>query len=324
MPQESIYLFHGEESYYTHSSVKKLRESFPDHSPVFFEEQVDLEAVFQVCSSASLFAGQSLLLVKSPHFLLKAASDKELATLKTCIQLCKDNGHVLVCYCPGKKVDMRKKASGLFKKQGSVTEHKSLNDWEQDKLFTFMQEHLQSEGKTIDFEAMAALEDCAGNSLSVLSQCLQTLSTFVGDKTSIEYADVSALYSGQQASLFQLGNSLKKADNSALVQQIKALITNHEPPVRILATLHSQLKLFYQLRLLQKQGQSPADMASTLRKHPFYIKTVLKELASKLSLERLSDCLQSLSKADLELKTGRKSPENALMVCVVALNQALT
>ncbi len=324
MSKTSIYLIHGEESFYIDAAVKSLRANYPEHTPSFFEEQVNLDEVFQVCSSASLFSQQAILLIKMPHFLIKSASDPDLKTLKTCLGLVQENGHILVCYCPGKKVDMRKKASALFKKQGTVTEHKALNDWEQDKLFTFMKDVLKKENKQIDFDAMTALEACAGNSLSILSQCLQTLSTYVGEKSTISLQDIETLYTSQQATLFQLGSALKKADTKALTRHIKALMLNHEPPVRILATLHSQIKLFYQLRLLQKQGKSEADMASVLRKHPFYIKTVLKELHSQLSVDRLRHCIQDLAKADFDLKSGRKSPENALGVCVVALTQTLT
>ena len=254
---------------------------------------------------------------------LKAPSEKDLNTLTSCLSLAQENQHIIVAVCPGKKVDMRKKAAQLFKKQGEVIEHKSLNQWEQDKLFGFMSTYCQNKGASISTDAMVALESCSGNSLSVLSQCLDTLLTYIQPETSISDSAVKALYHGEESSLFQLGEAIKKAKVQSLNQCLKALLKSNEPPVRILATLHNQFKLYYQLRLLESKNESEASMAKILKKTPIFLKTLRRELSRTYTLSTLKKCLYLVRDADLNLKTGRQVADTAVHYCVMAISTVI-
>ena len=142
-----LFLFHGDEALLVENQVKTLESQYPDHYRILFQENASLDELFTLTGGASLFAAQHLIIAKQSPYLKNALSDSEFNVITQCCENAKLNGHILCFYSPGTKCDMRKKLTKYIKKSGHVAEFKGFSDWDQQKLYTWIQDHVQKNGK---------------------------------------------------------------------------------------------------------------------------------------------------------------------------------
>jgi DNA polymerase-3 subunit delta len=313
---KQVYFFCGEETYLTDQAISTLKHQHRASHQVQFSDQFSVAELRDCISMTALFSTTQLILVKNPWFLNKAPSDKEVEMIKQFITMVPNTDHTLVIYVLG-PVDQRKKVASFLKKNSAFTRHSPFNQWEQDKVLQWLENAIKTRSKTIEQSALIALEQIGGTQLQLLSNELDTLCLYIGNRPHITLDDIKEMSADKSANTFHLIDALKAGDTAEIIGCVDRLLHSGEDPIRLMGLIVSQVRLFVQLLQLQSQRLSSQDIAKEVGKNPYYIQKLLPQLLKKHSLTGVTQQLIRLATADYEIKSGKKKPESALKVALL-------
>jgi DNA polymerase III delta subunit len=219
-----------------------------------------------------------------------------------------------------------KKNTSLFRFFSSLPPEvvglKELRFLKEKALFAWMDKKFLSHGKTAAYEAKIKLQELAGNDLRRVSNEIEKLITFVGDKNEIELDDVNQV-SGWVKSFFEweIADSLGKADFERSLMVMNNLFKEGVKAEYILGSMAKFFRDIFLARLLLKEkSMDRKAIFKELRPHihekfgNFYA-TKFREFFSfveKFSMGDLNRVLAELEEVDLKMKTTSLTPQTLL------------
>lgn len=215
-----------------------------------------------------------------------------------------------------------------------------------DPMFKAVSKHLSRFGKSISPSAFSLLRERCENDLGRVMEELEKLISFVGDRETIERADVEAVVAEEVSSrMFELVDAIGRRDVPTALKALRYTLQSGEPPAKTLAMIARQIRLILQAKLLLGMGairgdvramdydaisealrDIPEQVAQLLpesRKHnllkqkPFPVLQALR-LSVNFTLEELKRAMERVLEADVALKTGG-TPEMVLEDLVIDL-----
>ena len=100
------------------------------------------------------------------------------------------------------------------------------------------------------------------------------------------------------------------------------LVMQGEETIKINAILLSQLRLFLQTKFLVKIGYQQANIAETLKIHPYRVKLAMQEVR-KFDEQLLVQLFDQLVEMDYQIKTGQIEKELSFQLFVLRTGQLL-
>jgi DNA polymerase III subunit delta len=170
-------------------------------------------------------------------------------------------------------------------------------------------------GKKLQATAGALLVELVGTSLGLLDSELAKLSSYVGDKDSIELADVDALVGrSRAANVFKIMDAVGDAKPAAALGILGELFEEGEAPLAILGALGSQLRKLGTASRLHKQGASVEEAMDRagVAKWPQGRDSARKQM-KQLGFSRLDKLFDWLVEADQGMKGGSPLPSELLL-----------
>lgn len=215
-----------------------------------------------------------------------------------------------------------------------------------DPMFKAVSRYLSKFGKSISPSAFSLLRERCENDLGRVMEELEKLISFVGDRETIERADVEAVVAEEVSSrMFELVDAIGRRDIPTALKALRYTLQSGEPPAKTLAMIARQIRLILQAKLLLEMGairgdvramdydtisealkNVPEQVARLLpesRKHnllkqkPFPILQALR-LSVNFTLDDLKRAMERVLEADVALKTGG-TPEMVLEDLVIDL-----
>lgn len=172
-------------------------------------------------------------------------------------------------------------------------------------------------GVSITPEAKKLLADFIGNNLRLLANELDKLATYVGKGASINVDDVRQLSAQvQEARIFDLTDALAQRNRQQALNILHDLLSDGEPPLKLLSTITSQIRSLLLVKELAQKGMRAPQIASTLSMAPFIVDKSLRQVG-KFSPAQLESAYRQLLATDAALKRSRLTPEMALDLLVV-------
>ena len=154
------------------------------------------------------------------------------------------------------------------------------------------------------------LADTIGNDSSRLAGELEKLALYC-DGDVIDLAAVNALAGPAQQNALAVGKALLAGDMGRALMQIDGLIATNEPPLRLVASLVSQIRGWLWLILLEQSGQQDptviANAAGIGNPKRIY---VMRRQVSGVRTQRLLKLLADILDVEVEIKRGKR-PETA-------------
>ncbi|MEL0171830.1 MAG: DNA polymerase III subunit delta, partial [Synechococcus sp.] len=152
--------------------------------------------------------------------------------------------------------------------------------------------------------AAELLADTIGNDSSRLAGELEKLALYCGEKA-VDVAAVKALAGPAQQNALAVGEALLAGDVGSALTQIDGLMAANEPPLRLVASLVSQLRGWLWLTLLEQSGeQDPTVIAKAAGiGNPKRIYVMRKQLRG-VRPQRLLKLLGRLLDVEAALKLG--------------------
>ncbi|WP_256084528.1 DNA polymerase III subunit delta, partial [Staphylococcus aureus] len=102
---------------------------------------------------------------------------------------------------------------------------------------------------------------------------------FLGDRPTINKQDVNQIINRSfEQNVFLLTEYIQKRKQEQAIHLVKDLITMKEAPIKLLALITSNYRLFYQCKSLSQKGYSGQQIAKTIGVPPYRVKLALGQV----------------------------------------------
>jgi DNA polymerase-3 subunit delta len=199
-------------------------------------------------------------------------------------------------------LDLRLKAFQAAKKRGFVFEFPSLRDRE---VSGWLVSEAKRRGVAFSANAADLLSELAGPDLGRLSQALEQLTLYVGERKTIGPDDVEELVSEtRQRSVFELSRAIGEGNTERATRMLHRMLANREPALRIQFMLIRQLRQMWKAKELLAQQVGRGEIASAIGVPPFALDEILAP-ARQLSVRALARAFERFYRNDRAMKSSR-------------------
>ncbi|MBD3883501.1 DNA polymerase III subunit delta [Phormidium tenue FACHB-886] len=303
-----VYLFWGDDDFALNRAVMALRDRSLDADWASFNadklppEQPDAPIqALNLAMTPPFGAGKRFVwLADTP--LCQRCPDEVLTELEQTLPNLPDTTVLLLT--TASKPDGRLKATKLLQHHAEVREFTSIPPWKTDLLTQQVRKAAQEVGVKLTNDAVQLLAESVGNHSRQLYMELEKLSLFGGDAP-VGGAAVQMLVTTSTQNSLQLAAAIRQGDTSRSLTLIGDLIRQNEAPLRIVATLVGQFRLWLWVKLMQEAGERDekeiARAAEVSNPKRIYF---LQQEVRPLSVSSLQRSLPILLELEFGLKQG--------------------
>ena len=177
----------------------------------------------------------------------------------------------------------------------------------------------------IEPDAARELVDALGGDMMLISQELEKLVLYVGEKKRITLGDVETMVlAAKQRSLYELTDAISAHDRARALQILDAILSSAEGEDAAIGHLYMLAKTFRQMLVIfeRKVRDSRAlwqALWQGFRVPPFAAEDVLRQARRYQSRRELTRALRLIARADLELRSNPPSKRLVLERLVLEL-----
>lgn len=92
----------------------------------------------------------------------------------------------------------------------------------------------------------------------------------------------------------------------------------NEEPIKLIVLIAGQMRLIYQVKLLDRKGYNDKEIGKFLGVNPYRLKYIRQE-GKSFDLNELLKCLDELSKLDVQIKTGKIDKKMGLELFMIRI-----
>lgn len=163
------------------------------------------------------------------------------------------------------------------------------------------------------------LEYCKEDITKLKNECIK-LKTYKFNEKTISKKDVEDMciekLGDSQELTFAFSRSLAEKNKKDALLKYKELLAYNLEPYSIVGLLASQIRIIYQVKALEEQGMSNAEIAKTLEKKPFYIQKT-SELTRYYTKKELLELIIKLENIDIQIKTTDIDPNSLIELFIL-------
>ncbi|MGR3221055.1 MAG: DNA polymerase III subunit delta [Candidatus Anammoxibacter sp.] len=303
------YVVFGEERFLVKQALLLIKEKEldKDNIDLTFTEyngtDVSFGQIFDELWTASLLGGDNkrLVLIEDAGDLLKKYKKKVQEYLKSpspyaCPVFVSDKIDAWIKKIPNNKL--------------TTVECKKLRDYQLPSWITARGRRYR---KKIVSEASKALIGETGNDLVLLDNHIAKLSTYVGDRETIDEGDVHAIiFDGKKQTVFELTNAMADKDAANALEILKRLITFGEDFSRVISILGWQVRRLWKAKRIVKDCSNNAlniakRLQEELKINNYFLKGFVKQV-ERFSENDLQVKFGYIADADVAIKTSSLAP----------------
>jgi len=284
----SVFLFAGEDGYSKEKAIEEISASIFGGSSrqldykVFYGGETDAKEIAEYVNTVPFAAPKRLAVVKDFEKLPKEEKARLIASIEKPLK-----SACLVLETGGGKP--REEESRL---PGHV-QVRRFDGVTDSQVLPWMRRELASKGKTIRNSAALVLKELRGKDLASLSQELEKLSLYVGERKEVEPSDVEALVGKSLAgSAFDLAKAIEIKDVRNALDISSALVRSGKKPQEVIGALCWHFKKAL-------RANTPCPRAR--------------------EIERIRAKMKILLEADLKIKRPRYDPALSLEFAIIRL-----
>ena len=199
------------------------------------------------------------------------------------------------------KLDERKKITKTLKKTSKLAKVEQMSEQE---IKNWIKNKLHENFKDIKQDALDLFIELTGINFNIVSQELEKIILFLGERTTINKKDVEEIINRSlEQNVFLLTEYIQKGEKYKAIQLIKDLIVMKEEPIKLLALITSNYRLYYQCKILSRKGYSGQQIAKTINVHPYRVKLALNQV-KHYQLTHLLNIIDQCAETDYKLKSS--------------------
>ena len=324
---KNIYLFFGQEQYLCEEAIKELEKklihpSFKDLNYEYIQESnISTQRIINACETFPIMDQWRVIIIKDFDFLQAGNAKKDEQGINDIIQYIKNiSPSTCLVFWQTEKIDKRKKLFKAIKKEGKLLEINKLRTYELEK---WLERKILEKGKVIKkpvlFFFMEYSNYLSRNSSKTLRDLVNEINKivdYIGDRKEITKADIENLLPRSlEDDIFKMVDAIGKKDTKTAIRLLNDMLINGENGIKILSMVIRQFRILIQCQELKQMGYSPSLISSKLSLAHFIVK---KGLVQSQYFERgkLKQALNTCSKMDLEMKTGKVDIKLALEMLI--------
>lgn len=304
----------GDEKYLKEKAINELRSSLLDGSSgeldykVLHGSDTSANEILSCASTIPFFSSKRLIVVKDFEKLSKEDTSRIISYIRT--------PHQHTCLVVDIKDDDILDQDPALNRYINVVKFTDLADTE---LSNWITKYISSKGKAIEEGALEILKELQGAALLNLSQELEKLITFVGNRKSITRNDVELLVGKSVlASAFDIADSVSERDASGAIGIVYDLMSTGKKPYEIIGLLCWQFKRILKAHALLSKGGTESSVGQLLRIPRRNAKEFWTQVQS-FSRDQIEAKMMVLLEADLNIKRPKYSPSLIMEFTIIRL-----
>jgi DNA polymerase III, delta subunit len=323
----SIYLYFGEDEYSMMQAVNALRQSLLD--PIWASFNYDkilpgtdaLQAGLNQAMTPPFGSGSRFVWLVDTN-ITQHCSQNLLEDLEWTLPQIPETTALL--FTTTNKPDQRLKSTKLIQKWAEVRNFSLIPPWKTELLEQQVKEMAQEVGVKITPPGISFLAEALGNNRRKLHSELTKLQLYASQDTVLELEVITTLVGSQTQSSLKLATAIRSGDTVKALELVADLIAHNEHPLRIVATLVGQFRIWFWVKLMIETGEKDekAIAQAVEVSNPKRVYFLRQEVKS-LSLNQLQKTLPLLLELEVSLKQG-KEEISVLQTKIVELCQLLS
>lgn len=304
---DPVYFFSGDETFLKEEAIRQLIAVTIEPGTEDFcldmltGDTTDASTVLTLAATIPMMAERRVVIVRD--FQRLSQKDREAVadyadqpTASTC----------LVLVTP--RVDLKTKLYSRLSKSTTAVVFYALYP---ERIPAWLQQRVRSYKKRLSGEAGHQLQAIVGTDLGELASELEKLVVFVGNRQTIEAADVEATMGPSRAgTIFDLAQAIGEKDLNQAHKAYKRAMDAGEAPHALVAILVRHLTILWKIRLMKRDRLSDEEIKKSLKMgwgfNRFFAQYAAQ--AGLLTARDLHVGFEALYQADIALKTSVRSP----------------
>lgn len=279
----------------------------------------DINQIIEESLTLPFFSDKKAILVKNAFVFTgeKVAKDQQPNTSALMEFLEKYDGQNLIVFeVYQAKLDERKKVVKTLKKHTRLSKIEQMSEQE---MKQWIKQYLNHEYKDIKEDALNLFIELTGINYNIVKQELEKLILFLGDRNTVNKDDVKQIVNRSlEQNVFLLTDYIQQNKKAKAVGLVKDLIAMKEEPIKLLALITSNYRLYYQSKILQQKGYSNQQISKTVNAHPYRVKLAGNQ-ARRYSLPSLLNIIDSCAETDYKLKSSYMDKNLILELFILSL-----
>jgi len=196
---------------------------------------------------------------------------------------------------------------------------------EEGEAIRWLTEYCAGQQIKIETDAARELVDALGGDMMMISNELEKLTLYVGEKKRITLGDVETMVlSAKQRSLYELTDAISSKDRVRALQMLDAILSTGDGDDAAIGYLYMLAKTFRQMlviveRNVRDQRMLWAALWQGFRVPPFAADDIIKQARRYKSKRELTRAIRLVAKADLALRSNPPSKRIVLEKLVLDL-----
>lgn len=309
------YVVVGQESYLAQGAMRLIREkvcgvSSDDFScRSFIAKEARPADVIDALRTVPFLSSRVLVIVRDAEAMPKDLTEAISAYIERPV----DTSVLMVV---GLKIDGRTRLMQVAADHGAVVECKPLYA---DRVPDWINIEVKKNGKQISREAARFLADMVGNDLGQLSQAIDRLVLYVGDRKTVDLADIEhSIAETHQHTIFELTDAVGERRLSKAVSLLDNILENGGAPVLTLNMLARHFRILSKAKEISGRIRDKAEIAKYLGVHPFYAANYMNQ-AKNFSGAELRNSFRTLHRCDRSIKSSRIPKERILEKALIEI-----
>jgi DNA polymerase-3 subunit delta len=327
------YVFVGDEAFFR----KQCRDAIVQHLvPADMREfslfefdlaETDLAEVLDRARTPSLMAPFQIFFVRGVKTLFGRGSNED--KLSAIEQYCKDpNPDAVVIFvadhisipADARRIDLtdKERYERIRETLGGYCAIVELGRVEESDAVRWIQEYCGTREVKIEADAGRELVDSLGGDMMMISNELEKLILYVGDKKRVTLGDVETMVlAAKQRSLYELTDAISARDRTRALETLDAILTTGDGDEAAIGHLYMLAKTFRQMlvileRNVRDQRMLWAALWQGFRVPPFAADDIIRQARRYKSKRELTRAIRLVAKADLALRSN--APSKRLML----------
>ncbi len=289
----------------------------------FDMENSSIDEVIAEAETLPFFGDQRLVFVENPYFLTGEKGTNGIdQNTELLVNYLKEplETTVLVIFAPYEKLDERKKVTKQLKKTAITIDVKQLDE---KAVRQYLLNTLENSEIKMDRQAIDLFLRLTDLDLSKMMRELQKILLYGQEQEVITVKEIEQLVPKTlEHNLFDMTQYILSGRTEQALRLFQDLVTQGEETIKINAILLSQIRLFLQTKFLVKIGYQQANIAETLKIHPYRVKLAMQEVR-KFDEQTLRRLFDELVEMDYEIKSGKIEKELSFQLFVLRTGELL-
>jgi len=226
-----------------------------------------------------------------------------------------------------RKMDMtdRDRYGRIKETLGEFCETIELARVEEGEAVKWITEQAANDNVKVDADAARELVDALGGDMMLVSNELEKLTLYVGEKKRITLGDVETMVlAAKQRSLYELTDAISAKDRVRSLQVLDAILTTGDGEEAAIGHLYMLAKTYRQMLVIFERKVRDSRMLwqalwQGFRVPPFAAEDIIRQARRYQSRRELSRALRLIARADLALRSNPPSKRMVLENLVLEL-----